>query len=764
MIDLGDIKKVTGAELFMILADGTELTLGADRIAMNGIVFDNSTSMDGQFTIGAAVTGELTVTLINDDETLSLYNFRDAEIHLSFIGPTEIPVDEGDEVEMDDADIGTFFVADYSYDGSDIVLTAYDTLCKFDIPCTETNNVEVGFPIKIKNMVAKAAQICTVTLLHQSDPIPNGDYEITQQPEDWKSMTWHDVISYCAQIGGTYAKVDNQGYLYFDWYDLADPSTNTDGGTFLTSTTPYSDGADVDGGTFDTTTTPYSDGDNLDGGTFSNYPAGHVIPSPYSMTIDTDDVCITGLQVVLEASDNIEADDTTDQYTTPLYGSEGYVITISGNPFIQTVLDANAVKQYLGVKVVGMFFRPLTASIVEDPTIESGDCAYITGLNGNTYQCFISHVTYTSFSATEITCDAEPNKSSKKTRFTYGDRMQAQVTRIQKKLDSAYQIAGNTNQYFWMKEEGSDTGAHITQVPREEWDDSTSQNYHSGGNLLARTNGIAIRDGLTEMARFSSDAMVIGTDDDFQMFAEPTAIRMIDPSGNTGFRLSLAGNSTSRNITTTRTVGTTPTWFNAPINSTTITFSVFDGNTTHTATKTNSQLPIGDSFTISGTVVSITREGNTLFRAVMSSGVATLLTSYTTSFDKAKINFTGGNNILWSDVNGPLYMNENQTITLSEYVTEQLSGIVLVWSAYDSGSALNIDWQYQFIPKDHVIRADIGTIGSGLFISTVAGRKFVYVNNKTITGHSQNDNVIELQNVGITLTNTHWVLRYVLGV
>lgn len=68
-------------------------------------------------------------------------------------------------------------------------------------------------------------------------------------------------------------------------------------------------------------------------------------------------------------------------------------------------------------------------------------------------------------------------------------------------------IAGNTNQYFWVKKTGSDTGAHITEVPQEEFEADPS---NGGGNLLARSNGIAIRDGQTELATFSSTEVEIG--------------------------------------------------------------------------------------------------------------------------------------------------------------------------------------------------------------------------------------------------------------
>lgn len=76
--------------------------------------------------------------------------------------------------------------------------------------------------------------------------------------------------------------------------------------------------------------------------------------------------------------------------------------------------------------------------------------------------------------------------------------------------EQAKSIADDTNQYFWFTGEGTDTGAHITEVPQDEFTDSTSPNYHSGGNLLARSNGIAIRDGLTELSTFSTSSAQVG--------------------------------------------------------------------------------------------------------------------------------------------------------------------------------------------------------------------------------------------------------------
>lgn len=54
----------------------------------------------------------------------------------------------------------------------------------------------------------------------------------------------------------------------------------------------------------------------------------------------------------------------------------------------------------------------------------------------------------------------------------------------------------------WYEQTASDTGAHITEVPQDEFTDSPS-----GGNLLARSNGIAVREGLLELATFQNDGL-----------------------------------------------------------------------------------------------------------------------------------------------------------------------------------------------------------------------------------------------------------------
>lgn len=78
----------------------------------------------------------------------------------------------------------------------------------------------------------------------------------------------------------------------------------------------------------------------------------------------------------------------------------------------------------------------------------------------------------------------------------------------QVKAESAEEIAKDanravksTNQYFWHTETdtGAGAGAHITEVPQEDFLDDPA---NGGGNTLITSDGMTVRDGLTELASF----------------------------------------------------------------------------------------------------------------------------------------------------------------------------------------------------------------------------------------------------------------------
>ena len=124
-----------------------------------------------------------------------------------------------------------------------------------------------------------------------------------------------------------------------------------------------------------------------------------------------------------------------------------------------------------------------------------------------------------------------------------------------------------------------------------------------------------------------------------------------------------------------------------------------------------------------------------------------------------------GNKVLWT---GEYYMNSSQSCTLSESVKAQANGIVLVWSWYSTSSseAQNQNFHHFFVPKHHVI-AHPGTGKTMFLTNTGAGTvaaKYVYINDTTITGYSNNNAESATKDSGLTTTPKNFVLRYVIGV
>lgn len=91
------------------------------------------------------------------------------------------------------------------------------------------------------------------------------------------------------------------------------------------------------------------------------------------------------------------------------------------------------------------------------------------------------------------------------------ERLSDDVQEVQQIASTAINIAGNNSQYFWHTETGTDTGVHITLTPQD-----TFKANPSGYNLLARNNGVEVRDGLTACSVFTNsgtyfNAMLNGT-------------------------------------------------------------------------------------------------------------------------------------------------------------------------------------------------------------------------------------------------------------
>lgn len=213
------------------------------------------------------------------------------------------------------------------------------------------------------------------------------------------------------------------------------------------------------------------------------------------------------------------------------------------------------------------------------------------------------------------------------------------ATRAARNADSAIKIAGNTAQHFWFAETGTDTGAHITEVTEEEF---LNDPANGGGNLLARSNGIAIRDGLTELASFG-EATQIGESSNNHITIDQRRVKMEDSSAVTFFEVYDLREDGVATITETFTG---------------------DGQTTSFAVmlRPSSTVSVVDSSNPSNTY---TLSGLTYTLGSAPASRATITITYNTRSSEAKA-FTLGTRLNGS-TSGPMSVAEGVEVTASAY-------------------------------------------------------------------------------------------------
>lgn len=399
----------------IVTASGEKIPVSDSELWANGFEVNDSTSSNGTFTIGALIAGKLKIKLNNIYEDYDKYDFDKASV-TAYVSKS---FSDGTTEKLK---IGEYRVSETSYDGSLITLTCLDNINNFN----REYDSNLSYPTTAYEVVRDACIKCDVPFTMAR--FDNSDYVINEIPSDNQKLTYGQVIAYILQLSGLWGKCGHDGELLIGWYDMSQfGSQNYNGGTFSAKTTPYSDGDSVDGGNF----TDYSSGDIADGGTFTEARNYHNIYTQKDLNVATDDVVITGVKVTVTSKE----DKTKDVNT--LAGKEGYVVSISDNPFISAD-RAQTVANYIFKKIGGMRFRPLDATLLSNPLIESGDVALVTDRKQNTYSCFISNRTFTVGSGTKISCDAENASRNSADKFSNETKAVVQARKVAQAQLSVY--------------------------------------------------------------------------------------------------------------------------------------------------------------------------------------------------------------------------------------------------------------------------------------------------------------------------------------
>lgn len=391
-----------------------DFTLTNNEIWDNGISLDNAISSDDSFDIGSAIVGSLSVVINNINDDYSQYDFFDATLTL-YLGVSG-DLDENDQQRY--YRIGFYVVDVPTYNGSLITLECLDNMVWFDVPYKEVTGIT--YPATAQTVVQAMCSHVGVPL--ETLNFPNSTENATRvmvAPE--QDYSCREVLQYIAQMCCCYCKINTAGKLELKWYDksLINNIIDYDGGTFSTTTTPYSDGCDLDGGQWywDGDTYVWTQGDEADGGQFSQLLNRVFISNNYDIQVATDDVVITGCRVRNNTSDENSFDvlwvDSTLEQT-----HDRYVLCIDDNPFILTESAANSIANIVGQTLAGLPIRGFSSTSLSDFSYETGDMATVIDFRGNRYYTWITHTTFTTNNSETFSCGVESLKKRSEQRFS----------------------------------------------------------------------------------------------------------------------------------------------------------------------------------------------------------------------------------------------------------------------------------------------------------------------------------------------------------
>jgi len=364
------------------LKDGTALYLREDSVWNFGLKVEDAVSDSSEFKIGSAIINKATVTLNNIYDDFTDYDFEGAEIAIYVglaISPTGMVFPEekkwldisenpildtnGNEILLLYSDavtekirLCTMTVVEAPYQNSSIItLTCQDNMMKFDRDYSES---KLKYPATRSEIIRDACNVCGVQL--QTVTFDNDDYVIKTRPDD-QQLTFRQVLAWVAQIGGQFCRCDSYGRLCIAWYDLKSyESSHIDEDKFVS------------------------------------------VESYDSLSINNEDVVITGIKVT-EYKENVSTDESPVSYQ---YGEDGYVIEIKDNKLIAEG-KGNDIATIIGKRIVGMRFRPFSASMMNNPLAEAGDICIITDRKGNQYKSLVTSTIFQVGNKQTIECGAK---------------------------------------------------------------------------------------------------------------------------------------------------------------------------------------------------------------------------------------------------------------------------------------------------------------------------------------------------------------------
>lgn len=326
------------------LANGTVLPLGEDDFSI-----DNNSLVDSaganSIPLGVALSRNVQLEIMNDDDHLSDYDFFGAKIRLYLTFELSSTIEK--------IEYGTFTVTQPETYGSVVTIVGYDDMYKAD----KTYSTTLTFPATAKSVLIDSCDTCGI-LIGNSNFLHN-DFQIPTMPSS--EYTHRQIIGFIAMIACGNARIDRTGHLQIMTYDF-----------------------------------------NYDSGNV------HTLTDYNTLTNDTNDVQVTGVQmtktVTKTTTDEDGNENEEDVEELVKYGSDGYVLEIE-NPLVAG--HEETLVSWIYERFKDVTFRGFTMDYISYPIAEFGDKIKITDWRGKSFYSVLTDVNFVFFGYTTLKNSAE---------------------------------------------------------------------------------------------------------------------------------------------------------------------------------------------------------------------------------------------------------------------------------------------------------------------------------------------------------------------
>lgn len=326
------------------LANGTVLELTEDDFSI-----DNNSLVDSaganSIPLGVALSRNVQLEIMNDDDHLSNYDFFGAKIRLYLTFELS---ETTEKIEY-----GTFTVTQPEGYGNVVTIVGYDNMYKAD----KIYSTTLTFPATAKSVLIDSCDTCGI-LIGDSNFLHN-DFQIPTMPSS--EYTHRQIIGFIAMIACGNARIDRTGHLQIMTYDF-----------------------------------------NYDSGNVHN------LTDYNTLTNDTNDVQVTGVQMTRTVkkvtTDEEGNENEEDVEETVKVGADSYILSLE-NPLVKG--HEETLVSWVYDKFKAVTFRGFTMDYISYPIAEFMDKIKVTDWKGKSFYSVLTDVNFVFFGYTTLQNSAE---------------------------------------------------------------------------------------------------------------------------------------------------------------------------------------------------------------------------------------------------------------------------------------------------------------------------------------------------------------------